>query len=205
MDNWRKNWGLMSHHQYSYQASGVFLLLISEHQWGVSVAMCYFQTNWPYREPHLTNKLESSQLRYQKSSWRLFRLISEMFRADPAPCSSPFKGVPFSVTVLLPDLPWRRGRRPSWQLHHHQQGTLVLPGLGDVYASIYRGTCGVALEIFLMGSFPCKYTESWCSGRCWVCPCNVMKVWNVLKVCGNVFSEHTFCWIENGIAGVLIH
>lgn len=166
MDSLWKNWGLMSHHQYSYQASRVLLLLISEHQWGVSVAMCYFQINWPYREPRLSNKLESSQLRYQKSSWRLFRLISEMFRADPAPWSSLFKGVRFTVIVLLPDLLWKRGRGPSWHLHHHQQGAPVLPGLGGVYESIYRGTCGVALEIFLMGSFPPKYTESWCSGRC---------------------------------------
>lgn len=70
-------------------------------------------------------------------------------------CASP-------VFALLPALLQKREEGEHfgalfWQIPHHRQDASALSGLGDLYGLIPKGSCGVELEIFLMGSFPRKY------------------------------------------------
>lgn len=70
-------------------------------------------------------------------------------------CASP-------VVALLPALLWKREEGENsgalfWQIPHHGQDASALLGLEYLYGLIPKGSCGVELEIFLMGSFPRKY------------------------------------------------
>lgn len=80
-----KTYKLMSHHEYSYQASGVPLLLISNNQWGLTRAVYdqwYLKINLPYSRLHLC-----SQLWYQKPFWAVIYLRDHLWHFWDGPCS----------------------------------------------------------------------------------------------------------------------
>lgn len=163
-----KNWELMSHHEYSYQVSGVPLSLISKHQRGVSgptYDWCWFTTNSPYPKARLSNKLQSSQLWCQKSFWEVIYSRHHFWNVQGRSCS-------LEVTVerctLLPWLSYFQlccGRASKGntsescpgKFPHRGQDSPVLPGLGDVCGLTPKGSCSVEIETFLTGLFPGKY------------------------------------------------
>lgn len=76
---------LMSHHEYSYQTSGMPLLLICNHQWGLTGAVYdqgYLKTNLSYSKPYLC-----SQLWYQKSLWIVIYLRDHFWGFWDGSCS----------------------------------------------------------------------------------------------------------------------
>lgn len=201
---------LMSHHEYSYQASGVPLLLISNHQWGLTGAVydqCYLKANLPCSKPHLC-----SQLWYQKSLWAVIYLRDHLWSFWDGPCSLEVTMEKCSLlSVLFPALLQKRKqaelfRALFWLFPHHVQDIHVLSSLRDTDSLIPKGSCGVKLKIFLVGSFPHQFhTELMlrvmlCSGGCWVNRC--VMPWNC-GMCWKLMERGfltMFCWAENGIS-----
>lgn len=161
-----KTWKRMSHQEYSYQASGaLFHSSLNINEVFQEQRMTGVILKQIYPIPNYISVINCKVVRcaIKNLHGRLFiqEIISELSRADPAPWRSPLIGLCFCGYPTSSSATEEGARGALWgpvlSNPHHGQDTPVLSRLGDVYGLIPKGSCGVELEISLVGSFSRKY------------------------------------------------
>lgn len=161
---------LMSHHEYSYQASGMPLLLISNHQWGAVHDQYYLKTNLPYSKPHLCN-----QLWYQKSLCSVIYSRDHLWSFWDGPCSLE---VTMENRSLLPlsyfQLCYRRANKqsssgPCSGCSPTMCRTSMCCHCSETWMVWYPKAAVVwNWRFFLWAHSHTSSSQSWCSGSCCV-------------------------------------